>query len=314
MGKLAIVFPGQGSQSAGMGMDLKENGGRAGAVFAEADEALGMPLSKLIFNGPQEELTRTYNAQPALLTAGYAFYLALSEAGIRPDYTAGHSLGEYTALAAAGTISFADAVQTVRKRGIYMEEAVPDGRGGMAAVLGLDQQYLAEAAAEVSAAGEPVGLANINCPGQIVISGAAEAVRKAGELAREKGAKRVIPLDVSGPFHSVLMEPAAGRLAETLAAVPFREPEFPVISNVTAQPVTDPESMKKLLIEQLYSPVQWEQSIRFLLEEGVDTFIEAGPGKVLSGLIKKIDRRTTVHSVHNVESLHKTIEALKEEA
>ena len=314
MGKLAVVFPGQGSQSAGMGLDLKENGGRAGAVFAEADEALGLSLSKLIFNGPQEELTRTYNAQPALLTAGYAFYLALSEAGIRPDYTAGHSLGEYTALAAAGAISFADAVLTVRKRGIYMEEAVPDGRGGMAAVLGLDQQLLAEAASEVSAAGEPVGLANINCPGQIVISGASGAVRKAGELAREKGAKRVIPLDVSGPFHSVLMEPAAGRLAETLAAVPFKAPDFPVISNVTAQPVTEPETMKKLLIEQLYSPVQWEQSIRFLLEEGVDTFIEAGPGKVLSGLIKKIDRRAAVYSVHNVESLHKTIEALKEEA
>jgi [acyl-carrier-protein] S-malonyltransferase len=313
MGKIAFIFPGQGSQTVGMGKDIAESDANARALFQAADERLGFSLSSLIFEGAQETLTLTYNAQPALLTTSIALLEKVKEAGIAADYVAGHSLGEYTALVAAGALSFADAVYAVRKRGEFMEEAVPAGAGTMAAVLGMDAAALEAVTNEVSAQGDPVQLANLNCPGQIVISGSKAGVEKAGQLAKERGAKRVIPLEVSGPFHSSLMKPAAGNLQEVLNGIAIHDAKIPVIANVTAEPVVKKEEISRLLIEQLYSPVRWEESVKTMIALGVDTFIEIGPGKVLSGLVKKIDRNVRVHAVNDLETLKSTVAAVKGE-
>ncbi|MEK3887010.1 ACP S-malonyltransferase [Bacillus sp. FSL K6-3431] len=313
MGKIAFVFPGQGSQKVGMGRAIAEADEDAMAIFNEADNRLEQPLSALIFEGTQEELTKTTNAQPALLTTGVALLQCLQAAGIKPDYTAGHSLGEYTALVASGVMQFSDAVYAVRKRGELMEEAVPNGEGTMAAVLGFDRERLLEVTESITNDGHSVQLANLNCPGQIVISGTVSGVELASAKAKEQGAKRVLPLQVSGPFHSELMKPAAEKFAAVLSGIEMNDAKIPVIANVTAGPLHASEDIEGKLIEQLYSPVLWEDSIEKMVELGVDTFIEIGPGKVLSGLIKKINRDVTTLSVQDPESCRQAIEALEED-
>jgi [acyl-carrier-protein] S-malonyltransferase len=267
----------------------------------------------LIFNGPQEELTLTVNAQPALLTTSIAILDYFRESNIEADYVAGHSLGEYSALVAAGAFTFEEAVYAVRKRGEFMEAAVPNKEGTMAAILGLDREPLAEVTEKITEEGFPVQLANLNCPGQIVISGSRRGVELASEKAKEVGAKRALPLDVSGPFHSSLMKPAAEKFKDVLNGMNIVEAKIPVIANVMAEPITEAEMIKEKLVEQLYSPVQWEDSVRKMIELGVDTFIEIGPGKVLSGLVKKIDRTVKTYAISDLESAQATIEALKEE-
>ena len=312
MTKIAFIFPGLGSQSVGMGAELVQANVGNKMFYEKADEMLGYSLSSLMLEGPAEELTFTYNAQPALLTTSTMVSEILQSAGIKPDYTIGHSLGEYTALVASGVMSFEDGVKIVHERGLFMNEAVPAGLGAMAAILGLDAEPLKDVTDQVTADGDAVQIANLNCPGQIVISGTKEGVEKACLKAKEAGAKRAIPLVVSGPFHSELMRPAASRLEEALGGLDMHNTDIPVISNVTASPVTSAEEMKGLLVQQLYSPVRFEESIRALLELGVDTFIECGPGKVLSGLVKKIDRSATVHAAYDLESIAQVIEASKE--
>lgn len=313
MGKIAFLFPGQGSQTVGMGQSLAQAEQSVSETFKKADEVLGESLSSLIFEGPQEKLTLTTNAQPALLTTSIAILNYFSQFDIKPDYTAGHSLGEYSALVASGSISFEDAVYAVRRRGEFMEEAVPNGEGTMAAVLGMDRDKLMDVTETVSAAGNPVQLANLNCPGQIVISGSKQGVEEASVKAKEAGAKRVIPLDVSGPFHSSLMKPAAERFETVLDEISLKDANVPVIGNVTASPMTEASEIKKRLVEQLYSPVLWEDSVAKMLELGVDTFIEIGSGKVLSGLVKKVDRSARTFAIYDAETCEAAVAALKEE-
>jgi [acyl-carrier-protein] S-malonyltransferase len=306
MGKVAFVFPGQGSQFVGMGQTLTEQSEAARHVFQQADEALGFSLSSLCFEGPEEELRLTANTQPAILTASIAVLAALREKqpDFTPAYVAGHSLGEYSALVAADALSFADAVKIVRARGQFMEEAVPAGQGAMSAVLNMDRSALHTVCEEVTASGHPVQLANMNCPGQIVISGSAEGVKLAGEQAKAAGAKRVLPLNVSGPFHSSLMQPAADKLQTVLAGVSVQDAKVPVVANVSARPVAESAAVVDSLVQQVSAPVLWEDSVQWMVEQGVTTFVEIGPGKVLGGLIKKIaPAETTIISVQDMESL-----------
>ncbi|MFC4617310.1 ACP S-malonyltransferase [Camelliibacillus cellulosilyticus] len=310
MGKMAFVFPGQGSQTVGMAQDAFDRYPDVRSCFEIADKRLGYSLSELILNGPEDTLTLTENAQPAILTVSVAILSLLQNAGIKPDYVAGHSLGEYSALVAASALSFEDAVYAVRHRGLYMEEAVPAGTGAMAAVLGMDAEPLTAICEKVTEAGDLVQLANLNSPGQIAISGTKAGVEKASAAAKDAGAKRVIPLNVSGPFHSALMEPAADKFKGILDEITIHDADTPVIANVTADVVTDKNVIYDRLIEQLYSPVRWVETIERLKNSGVDTFVEVGPGKVLSGLIKKIDRGVTIFNTSDIETIHQTIEAL----
>jgi [acyl-carrier-protein] S-malonyltransferase len=292
---IAFLFPGQGSQKVGMGRALAETFPVCRETFAEADAALGVPLSRLCFEGPEDQLTLTENTQPAILTVSVAACRLLAARGVRPDFVAGHSLGEYSANVAAGTITFEDAVTIVRRRGRYMQEAVPVGTGAMAAILGLDAAAVAEACRD-AAQGEVVSPANINGAGQVVIAGSTGAVTRAGERAKARGAKRVLPLPVSAPFHCALMKPAEERLAPELRALKAHDPRIPVVANVDAAPKRTAAEAIEALVAQIASPVQWEAVIGRLASEGVTTYVEVGPGTVLSGLVRKIQRGASVAS------------------
>lgn len=303
MGKIAFVFPGQGAQAVGMGRDIFETEEAAARIFKSADSALGYSLSSIIFEGPEAELKLTYNTQPALLTTSIAYLEVFKAKGLQPDFVAGHSLGEYSALVAAGVLSFEDAVRTVRARGEFMEEAVPSGQGAMAAVLGAEREALQQLCQTISNEIDVVELANLNCPGQIVVSGSVAGVQALVERGKEIGAKRVIPLEVSGPFHSSLMKPASERLSAVLSAVSMQNASVPVVANVTALPVTEPSEIRALLVDQVHSSVLWEDSVIWLIEQGVDTFVEIGSGTVLAGLIKKIDRSVKVIGINSKDAI-----------
>jgi [acyl-carrier-protein] S-malonyltransferase len=299
---IAFIFPGQGSQRVGMGQAFAAADPIARETFAEADAALGMPLSRLCFEGPEGDLTLTEHTQPAILTVSVAIARVLEARGWRPDFYAGHSLGEYSAHVAAGTLAFADAVRTVRNRGRYMQEAVPVGTGAMAAILGLDAETVAAACAE-AAQGEVVSPANLNAPGQVVIAGTTAAVERAGAAAKARGAKRVIPLAVSAPFHCALMAPAEARLAPELRALAVQAPRRPVVANVDAEPKRDGASAIEALVRQVSGAVRWEAVVRRLASEGVRTYVEVGPGTVLAGLVRKIDRDARVASLEDPAGL-----------
>lgn len=299
---IAFLFPGQGSQKVGMGKALADGFPICRDTFAEADAALGEPLSLIIFNGPDDRLTLTENTQPAILAVSIAAYRLIESRGLTPAFVAGHSLGEYSAHVAAGTFGFADALRIVRRRGQYMQEAVPVGQGAMAAILGLDADKVV-LACEEAAEGEVVSPANLNGPGQVVIAGAREAVRRAGERAKALGAKRIVPLPVSAPFHCALMKPAEERLAPELRAVKTNDPRVPVVANVDASPKRDARSAIEALVQQVSSPVRWEGVIRRLASEGVTTYVEVGPGTVLTGLVRKIHRDATTASFGGPEDL-----------
>jgi [acyl-carrier-protein] S-malonyltransferase len=292
---IAFLFPGQGSQKVGMGKALAETYPICQQTFDEADAALGSPLGRLCFDGPQDQLTLTENAQPAILAVSIAAFRLLASKQLRPDIVAGHSLGEYSANVAAGTITFADAVRIVRRRGRYMQEAVPVGTGGMTAILGLDTNKVLRACTE-AADGEIVSPANMNGAGQVVIAGHRTAVARAGERAKALGAKRVISLPVSAPFHCALMKPAEERLAPELRALPVHEPQVPIVANVDAECKRTSASAIAALIAQVSSPVRWEDVVRRLASEGVTTYVEVGPGTVLTGLVRQIHRNATVAS------------------
>ena len=313
MAKIAFVFPGQGSQKVGMCKDFYDNYACASEVFEQADEALGFSITKMCFEGPEADLRLTYNTQPAILTCSIATLAVLRENGLDCEIAGGHSLGEYSALVAADAIDFADTVRAVRKRGQFMQEAVPVGEGAMAAVMGLSAEDIVNVCNEVEAECKQVVQAvNFNCPGQVVIAGAAPAVERAIEALKDAGARRAVSLPVSAPFHSTLMQPAALRLKEVLDGIEFRDAKFPVVANVTAKPVVKGEEIRDLLVKQAASPVQWEVSMRNMIEAGFDTFVEVGPGRVLTGFTRKIDREMNALNVEDTASLEKTLAYFKE--
>ena len=305
---IAFLFPGQGSQKVGMGKALADAYPVCRDTFEEADAALGEPLSRIIFEGPEDQLTLTENTQPAILAVSIAAYRLIASRGLRPDFVAGHSLGEYSANVAAGTFSFADALRIVRQRGRYMQEAVPVGEGAMAAILGLDADAVARACADGSE-GEVVSPANLNGGGQVVIAGTRDAVKRAGERAKALGAKRVIPLTVSAPFHCALMKPAEERLAPELRGLATAAPGVPIVANVDAEIKRDPASAIDALVRQVSSPVQWEAVVTRLASEGVTTYVEVGPGTVLTGLVRKIQRDAVTATFGSPDDLE-TIESL----
>ena len=309
MGKLAFLFPGQASQYPGMGRELAANHPAARSVFDEADKALGFSVSDLCFNGSEEELKLTANTQPAILTASVATYRVLAENGVQPAFVAGHSLGEFSALVAVGGLEFADAVRLVRRRGEYMQSAVPEGVGAMAAILGLAPAQVAGICRQ-AADGQVVAPANLNSPEQTVISGHAEAVKRVVELASAGGAKRAVMLPVSAPFHSSLMQPAAVRLEVDLRATAFHTLRVPLVNNADAELTTSGDEAREALVRQVTLPVRWEESIRELIDQGVNTFVEVGPGRVLTGLLRQIDRSIHVFNVEDEKSLRSTLERL----
>jgi [acyl-carrier-protein] S-malonyltransferase len=300
--KVAYVFPGQGAQTVGMGKDLYDSFDSVKTLFKQADEAVGFSLSKIFFEGPEEELRKTSNAQPALVVVSIACLRAAQEVGGKnlpaPSFMAGHSLGEYTALAAANVIDFSTAVFLAKERGRLMYEAGLKTPGSMMAIIGLDEAILAEVCKETNTV-----IANINSPGQLVISGAVENVARAGEMAKAKGAARALPLQVSGAFHSPLMQPAVEGMTQILAKVTFKDPIVPIIANVTAQPITSGSQVRDELLKQLCSSVQWQRSVEFMAGQGVGKFIEIGPGKVLAGLIKRISRESEMANIGDANAV-----------
>ena len=309
MGKVAFLFPGQASQYCGMGKELAEKYPGARAIFDEADKALGFSISKICFEGTEDELKLTANTQPAILTVSVAAMWALSEKRIGADFVAGHSLGEYSALVAAGSLKFADAVKLVHKRGKLMQDAVPAGQGAMAAILGLSPAVVADACKR-AAEGGVCNPANLNSPEQTVISGDAAAVKRAVEIASQLGAKRAVMLPVSAPFHSALMLPAQEKLEKDLRATQFADPHVPVVTNVDADTIQKGDDAREALIRQVSMPVRWEESMRLLLDEGVNTFVEVGPGRVLTGIMRQIERSVTTLNVEDEKSLQATVEKI----
>jgi [acyl-carrier-protein] S-malonyltransferase len=309
MGKVAFVFPGQASQYPGMGKELAEKYPAARAVFDEADKALGFSVSKMCFEGTEEELKLTANTQPAILTVSVAAFRVLAEKGITADYVAGHSLGEYSALVAAGSLKFGDAVKLVRKRGTYMQDAVPSGQGSMAAIMGLSPAVVLDVCKR-AAEGEICAPANLNSPEQTVISGHAGAVKRAVEIASQSGAKRAVVLSVSAPFHSALMMPAQQKLEKDLDATHFVDLQMPLVTNVDADSIRKGEEARSALVRQVSMPVRWEESMRMLLDEGVKIFLEVGPGRVLTGLMRQIERSVTTLNVEDGKSLQATLEKI----
>jgi [acyl-carrier-protein] S-malonyltransferase len=312
MSKTAFVFPGQGSQAVGMGKELYDNFAVAKAVFQEADEALGFSITELCFNGPEEELMKTYNTQPAILTVSVACYRVLEETGLIPDVVAGHSLGEYSALVAAGALKFKDAVSLVRKRGQFMQEAVPFGKGGMAAILGLERKVIVDTCNAIEANGNAVQAVNFNCPGQVVIAGTTEAVTEAVNTLKQAGAKRAVSLPVSAPFHSSLMKPAAERLAVELEKLTVSNAKIPVVANVSGESIVQGDAIRSSLVRQAASPVLWEDCVARMLDYGSTVFVEVGPGKVLTGFTKKITKESINLNVEDIASLQKALDYFKE--